>query len=189
MFLRPFSEDPAARPASALLARRATRPRAGQRRHRAHPAREGKFCVCFAFPAKTGRRGDSWRNVPFSAEDSRRAGFRRRCRVFRGSLHEAAPCACFALSFGEQRRTERRPRRDCCLAAKGRALCLPRVAGSLRFFSSDVSPGVGVLPKSAPLCAARVQKGVFSESAASCGVCAFSRAAGGPAYSKPRLRR
>lgn len=188
MFLRPFSEDPAARPTSALLARRATRPRAGRRRRRENSAREGKFCVCFALPAKTGRRGDFRRNVSFPVEDSRRAGYRRRCRVFRESLHEAAPEP-VSRSLSESRGAPKGGRAGAAALRRKVALCVCRALPQVFVFSSDVSPGVGVLPKPAPLCAARVQKGVFFESAASCGVCAFSRAAGGPAYSKPRLRR
>ena len=76
----------------------------------------------------------------------------------------------------------------CCFAAKGRALRLPRVAGSLRFFVRRFARR----RSSAQACAfmrGAGAEGRFSESAASCGVCAFSRAAGGLAYSKPRLRR
>lgn len=93
-----------------------------------------------------------------------------------------------SLSEAQRRRAERSPCRDCSFAAKGRALRLPRVAGSLRFFVRRFARR----RSSAQACAfvrGAGAEGRFSESAASCGVCAFSRAAGGPAYSKPRLRR
>ena len=145
MFLRPFSEDPAARPASSLPVPRATRPRAGA------TTAQGESCA--GAPIR--------RNVLFPAEAPRCAGFRRRFRIFRESLHEAAPVP-VSRSLSESRGAPKGGRAGAALLRKARALRQMRACcRKSSFFSSDVSPGVGVLPEPAPVCAARAQKGVF----------------------------
>ena len=69
------------------------------------------------------------------------------------------------------------------------ALCVSRTCcRKSSFFRPTFRPTSEFCPNDAFARGAGAE-GRFSESAASCGVCAFSRAAGGPAYSKPRLRR
>ena len=140
----------------------------------------GKKQVGAAIPGATFRFPQKIPGVPVTG-----AGF-----AFSERACEAAPCACFALSFGraeKARRKESVPGLQLC-GERSRSASAARVAGSLRFFVRRFARRRSSA-RTTPLRAARAQKGVFSESAASCGVCAFSRAAGGLAYSKPRLRR
>lgn len=188
MFLRPFSEDPAARPASALPVPGATRPRAGHDGAGRTLRGKGSFAfvslsrqkqVGAAISGATFRFPQKLPGVPVSGADvafSERACTRR-------------PLSLFRAFFRKSRGAPKGGRAGAAVSRrKGRALRLPRVAAGLRFFVRRFARR----RSSARTCAfvrGAGAEGRFSESAASCGVCAFSRAAGGPAYSKPRLRR
>ena len=160
----------------------------GRRRRRAHPAREGTFCVCFALPAKqvgAAISGATFRfpqKIPGARAPD--AGF-----AFSERACTRRPLCLFRALF---RRAEAHRKE----AAPG----LPSRDGKVALCVCRALPQVFVFfvrrfarrRSSARTCAfvrGAGAEGRFSESAASCGVCAFSRAAGGPAYSKPRLRR
>lgn len=133
-----------------------------------------------AIPGATFRFPQKFPGVPVSG-----AGF-----AFSEGACARRPLCLFRALFRKSREgAPKGVRAGSASLRKARALRQSRVLPEVFvFFRPTFRPASEFCPHDAFARGAGAE-GRFSESAASCGVCAFSRAAGGLAYSKPRLRR